>query len=179
MTTGRINQVTIAGQRDPSRSPALLPSRGTVGLLAARPPPEGRRPTFTDSKRPVGDVFLQSLAHRVPTEGQRRAREPVASHSGRVDPKRVDWSLTNSPLACTRNGATPTALLAGTGLRGHPRLRVRRLLRNCRASRAMPQPERRPARGTPPGRSPEQRLSSITIVTPHRALLHKQQFAIR
>ena len=116
MTTGRINQVTIAG-RGPHRNPHRprgerrdnggLPHRSASSAGVGGP----RSQTVND---PSGHV-LQSLAHESPTEGQRRARRPVASHSGRVDRRRVDTETTYRLLACTRSDATPTSQMAGAG----------------------------------------------------------------
>ena len=52
-----------------------------------------------------------------------------------------------------------------------PRAHAQRLSQNCRASRAMPQPEHGPAHSTPAGRSAEQRLTSTSTArtTPRRS----------
>ena len=160
MTTGRINQVTIAG-RGFSRAP---PSGGDGGTTATPPPlgllRKGRRPTFTHGKRPItgrlakprtrvtnGGAATGSQAGRRPL---RQSRPPQGRREGKVSTARLHAKRCNPQLhrQPARDAGRP------------PHVCAQRLSRNCRATRAMPQPEHGPAHGTPAGRSAEQRLLS-------------------
>ena len=78
MTTGRINQVTIAGRGESSRAAPSGDGETTAEKRpAARPPPHGRRPTFTESKRPTRGTSCKA-SH---TSDQRRGSDGLASRS--------------------------------------------------------------------------------------------------
>jgi len=117
MTTGRINQVTIAGRGrhrpTPSRGTERrrqLPHRSASSARVGGP----RSQTVND---PSGDV-LQSLSHESPTEGQRRARKPVASHSGTVDRRRVDTDPNVSTFRLHAKRCNPHRTDSRSGTRG-------------------------------------------------------------
>ena len=135
MTTGRINQVTIAG-RGFRRAP---PPRGTERRRQTPPPlgllRKGRRPTFTDSKRPIGARLAKprtqvtnggaATGRKAGRQPLRRSRPPKGRHehgasTSRLHAKRCNPQRTDSRHgtrgdlpAHTRSGSIGTAKQAG------------------------------------------------------------------
>ena len=158
MTTGRINQVTIAG-RGPSRAPPSSDGATAVGVprRSASSAGEGgpRSRTVNDTTCKASHTSHQRRGSDG-LDGQSPATPEGSTHTGSTE------KATHRLLASTRSDATPTAPTAGTG-RGaiSPPPRAAAQAHNRQASRAMPQPEQSHTRSTPAGRSAEQRQFSI------------------
>ena len=174
MTTGRINQVTIAG-RGPSRASPVRRRTETTEKLphrsASTAGTEGprsrtvKRPTLAKPRTRVtnGGAATGSQASRRPL---RRSRPP----QGRRKRRGTDSSLAREAMQ------PPPHRQPARDAERPPLVLAQRLNQNCRASQAMPQPENGPAHSTPAGRSAEQRLPSIHISrTDHSALRHSNR----
>ena len=116
MTTGRINQVTIAG-RGPHRNPHRPP--GGTERQRRTPPPlgllrRGRRPTFTDSKRPVRARLAKPrtrITNRGAATGSQAGRQPLwtsrppqGRHRDNVSTSRLHAKRCNPHLTDGRRG---------------------------------------------------------------------------
>ena len=104
------------------RRPGTPPPRPVPGngATTAAPPPlgllrKGRRPTFTDSKRPIGGRLAKPLTRVT----KQRGSDGLASRSPAAPERSTATGSTQTQtyrlFACTQSDATPTALTAGAG----------------------------------------------------------------
>ena len=165
MTTGRINQVTIAGRRLRRASPSGGFNDGGTPRRSASSTQVGG-PRSRNGKRPIRGRLAKPrtrVTNRGTATGCRAGRLPLWNCRplwGRRKGKRTDFSLAREAVQ------PPTALMAGTGsgaISPPPHTAAQSELPSKLGNASAGTSRVGPARSTPAGRSAEQRLLSTLL----------------